>query len=368
MKVFFITIALGFIVFSCESRQYFVANVGNPVYKPNQVFHSPEDLSNPGFSHIIEKYKLDTIFHGETDEFKRILLLRNWIKSVITINDTGDPYPGGGYAEGILDAALSGQGFHCGHFMTVQNGIMNAYGYVTRCLGAGPGVLGTEGPDGHHGINEVWSNQFSKWVLSDAKYNHHFEKKGIPLSALEVREEYLKNKASDVTLAQGPDRKAIEFNEEVQRSKEQFARTYTWITWMENGDYFSSWPDHTGLVVMYEDDFYRNNTWIRDGKPCWIYANIEDILLVQNRDLIEWTPNTIKSEVIIKGSTAVIKLTSDTPNLKEYQMKVSPTGDWIKVDEAFNLDLKEKKYKLTFRAINLAGVTGPGHKVIIDSK
>lgn len=43
--------------------------------------------------------------------------------------------------------------------------------YVTRCLGAGPGVKG--GPDGHHGVNEIWSNKFSKWYLSGAKYNHH---------------------------------------------------------------------------------------------------------------------------------------------------------------------------------------------------
>ena len=35
--------------------------------------------------------------------------------------------------------------------------------------------------DGHHGINEIWSNKYNKWFLSDAKYNHHFEKDGIPL-------------------------------------------------------------------------------------------------------------------------------------------------------------------------------------------
>ena len=44
----------------------------------------------------------------------------------------------------------------------VQNGILNAYGYVTRPLGAGPGVEG--GPDGHHGINEVWLNDHQKSI------------------------------------------------------------------------------------------------------------------------------------------------------------------------------------------------------------
>lgn len=368
MKAIFITLTLGFILFSCESRQYFVTEVENPVYKVNEAFRSSEDLSNPGFSHLIEKYQLDTIFHGETDEFRRILLLRHWMKSVIKINDFGDPYPGGGFAEGILDAALEGQGFHCGHFMKVQNGVMNAYGYVTRCLGAGPGVEGKEESDGHHGINEIWLNQFNKWVLFDAKYDHHFEKDGIPLSALDVRDEYLKNKAANVTLVQGPDRKAIEYNEEVQVTKEQFARTYTWITWHENGDYFSSWPEHAGRVVMFEDDFYRNNTWIRDGAPCWIYTNMGEVLLIQNRDRIEWTPNTIASEVAIEGTSASIKLTSDTPNLKEYQVKKSPPGEWEKVEKTYVMDLRENKYQLAFRAVNLASVSGPEHVIIIDSK
>ncbi len=368
MKAILIIIGLIMLTFSCGRRQYFVAEVKNPVTKSNAVFQSMEDLSNPGFSHLIEKYQLDTIFHGESDEFRRILLLRNWIKSVIEINDHGDPYPGGGYAEGILDAALEGQGFHCGHFMTVQNAVMNAYGYVTRCLGAGPGVQGMEGPDGHHGINEIWLNQFNKWVLSDAKYNHHFEKNGIPLSALEVRDEFLKNRAADIVLAQGPDRNIIDFNDEVNRSKEQFAQTYTWITWQGNGDYFSAWPEHAGMVVMFEDDFYTENIWVRDGKPCWIYANMEVIQLIKDRDLIEWTPNTIATEVTIDGTSATIKLNSDTPNLKEYQIKRSPLSEWETVHEIYKLDLQEKKYELIFRTVNLASVTGPEHKVEIDSK
>jgi hypothetical protein len=46
----------------------------------------------------------------------------------------------------------------------------------------------------------------TKWFLSDAKYNSHFEKNGIPLSGLEVREEYLKNKAADIVRVKGPAR------------------------------------------------------------------------------------------------------------------------------------------------------------------
>jgi hypothetical protein len=252
--------------------------------------------------------------------------------------------------------------------MVVQNGIMNAYGYLTRALGAGPGIQGVEGPDWHHGINEIWVNQFNKWILSDAKYDHHFEKEGIPLSALEIRDEYLKNKGSDILLVKGPERRSIEFDEEVQTAKDSFAITYTWITWQEHGDFFSAWPDHDGKVVMYEDDFYRNNIWVRDGKPCWIYDHMDEIILVRERDRIEWTPNTISAQVNIEGNNASIRLVSGTPNLKDYQVRESSSGEWSPTQESFSLDLKKKKHELGFRAVNLAGVAGPEHRVIIDSE
>lgn len=108
---------LGIFIISCNEKEYHVVEVKNPA------FNYSEDLSSPKFQKLINKYQLDTNFHGETDEFKRILLLRHWIKTVIKIEDFGGPYHGGGYVEGILDAALEGAGFHCGHFMKVQNGI-----------------------------------------------------------------------------------------------------------------------------------------------------------------------------------------------------------------------------------------------------
>jgi hypothetical protein len=365
VKPLFITISI-LLTLSCSSKEYFLVEVKNPVYKPNTVFIGSEDLTSPKFNHLIEKYQLDTIFHGETDELKRILLLRNWIKTVIKINDFGDPYPGGGYVEGILDEAIKGQGFHCGHYMKVQNGIMNAYGYVTRTLGAGAGVKG--GPDGHHGINEIWLNSYNKWFLSDAKYDHHFEKNGIPLSALEVRDEYLKNKAADIIKVKWPARTPIDADPETGTKRERSAQTYTWIAFHANNNMFTVWPDHDEVNIMYEDDFFRNNTWIWGDKPHWAYDQPGYLIQVKDRDVIEWTPNTIASKTTINGNKAHIELRSDTPNLKEYQIKNSLSGDWQKVDQAIDLELKEKSYELSFRAVNLANVSGPEHRVVFESK
>ncbi len=369
-----LVILLSLMLFNCsEKKALSVDHRGNPPVKKNTAFKGFEDLSSPKFQALKDKYQLDTIFHGEQDEFRRMLLLRNWIRGVVHISDYEPNYPGDGYPEKILDAALKGQGYHCGHYMIVQNAVMNSYGYVTRCLGAGPGVKG--GPDGHHGINEIWSNKYQKWFLSDAKYNHHFEKNGIPLSALEIRDEYLKNKVADVVLVKGPDRTPIETDgvanakgKMVQHSKADFAQTYTWIEWESYNDRYTNWPesgDHVSILNMYEDDYFKNNQWIWDGKPHWAYGT-EFMKRISDRNAIEWTPNTITSDVKIEGDVAHIQLESETPNLKSYQMKALPDGEWKDVPSSLEVQVSSDKSENVFRAVNLAGVPGPEHKIIIS--
>ena len=348
--------------------------VDNIDFIQNTVFVSGEDLSSPKFRALRDKYQLDTIYHGEHDEFQRILLLRNWIRSKIKVSDFEDFYPGDGYAEGILDAALKGNGFHCGHYMIVQNAVMNAYGYVTRCLGAGPGVKG--GPDGHHGMNEIWLNQYKKWFLSDAKYNHHFEKNGIPLSALEVRDEYLKNKAADIVLVKGPERSPIPGDkvannkgEMIVWTKERFAQTYTWLEWESSNNRFTAWPgnsDELSKLNMLADAYFKDHTWIWDDKPHWAY-NTEFMIKVPERKSIEWTPNVVASWVNINGNIARIKLRSNTPNLKTYQVKDQSGDVWKNISDSLEIKLENERNEFLFRAVNLAEVSGPEHKIIITN-
>jgi hypothetical protein len=342
---------------------YHQVAVDNPAFIADTAFAGYEDISAAKFRTLKEKYQLDTIFHGETDELKRILLIRHWIRNHIQIDNIG-PYPGDGSAESILDEAIRGHGFHCGHYMVVQNAIMNAYGYVTRCLGAGEGT-----PDfleGHHGINEIWLNGYHKWFLSDAKYDYHFEKNNIPLSALEVRQAYLDNKAASITLVKGPDRVPTESYPELNnRPKELFARIYTWISWEKYNNRYSIWPNDSSDIVMYQDDYLKTHTWIRDGKPHWAY-HTKYLHLVPDRKSIEWTPNTIASKADIEGNRVTISLESNTPNFKTYQVKDLPDSEWKNIPAVVDLELKNDKNRLVFRAVNTAGIAGPVHTVAIE--
>jgi len=376
-----LSIALVLLMVSCETKKPFhEAKVDNPEFIPDTAFISFEDLSSPKFKLLKQTYQLDTIFHGEKDELKRILLIRDWINKHIKIDNYG-PYSGNGSVESILHEASKGHGYHCGHFTAVQNAILNAYGYVARCLLADIGVpVDLIEGGGHHAINEVWLNSYHKWFLSDAKYNCHFEKNGVPLSALEIRDEYFKNKAVDITLVKGPDRIPTEFYQELKnrskrelqsRSKQLFASIYTWLSWGKFNNRYSNWPKtNTDYMVVYEDDYFKNHTWLWDGKPLWAY-NTEYMNRVKERKSVEWTPNTIASKVTVEGSNARIELTSNTPNLKTYQMRAmfgngaAATG-WQDVTNVVELDLINDTNKIFFHVVNLAGVAGPEHTIIIE--
>jgi len=370
-----LAVPLVMLILSCTAPKFHEVKVDNPEFIPDTAFVSFEDLSSSKFKTLKETYQLDTIFHGEKDEMKRILLMRDWINKHIKINNDG-PYPGDGSVESILDEASKGNGFHCGHFTAVQNAIMNAYGYVARCLLADIGVpVDLIEGGGHHAINEIWLNSYNKWFMSDAKYNCHFEKKGIPLSALEIRDEYFKNKGLYITLVKGPNRIPTGFYQELKdsskrelesRGKELFARIYTWLSWGKYNNRYANWPKtKTDYMIVYEDDYFKNHTWLWDGKPLWAY-NTEYMNRVKDRKAIEWTPNTIASKVSITGTEARIELYSITPNLKTYQMKEMPDGNWKDVSNAVEVALKKDKNEIVFRTVNLAGVTGPEHKIIIE--
>ena len=366
-RTFISAIVIVFLVVNCSPRKPFqVVNVENPVFNADTAFVAFEDLSNPKFAALKQKYQLDTIFHGETRELNRILLIRNWINAHIKIDNYG-PYPGDGSVESILDEALKGHGFHCGHYSAVQNAILNGYGYVSRCLLADVGVpVGLVEGEGHHAINEVWLNTFHKWFLSDAKYDYHFEKNGIPLSALEVRDAYLKNKAADITLVKGPKRTVTETYPSLNnRSKEKFARIYTWLSWGRYNNRYSNWPNtNTDFMLVYDDDYFKHHVWLWDGKPLWAY-NTGYMSRITDRRAIEWTPNTISSKVSIEGDQATIRLRSVTPNLQSYQQEELPGGDWKNILSTIVFKLKSNENEMRFRTINKAGVTGPEHKIII---
>jgi hypothetical protein len=166
----------------------------------------------------------------------------------------------------------------------------------------------------------------------------------------------------------GPDRTPIDFYPDPDnRSKENFARIFTWIAWFKQNDIYSNWDNGISYLIMYEDEYFRTHKWIRaDGKPHWAYGT-KYLSLIKDRKELYWTPNTITSKVTINTHTAKVELNSITPLFKSYQMKEQPDGDWKVVSNTVEIELEKGNNEMWFRIVNLANVAGPEHKVIITN-
>jgi hypothetical protein len=355
----------GVILFLCitlmPQNMTAIAGSLNPEYRTNEIFPAYESFHHPRVQKLRQKYRLDVLIEKEDDEFRRILLLRHWIHSKLRIDDD-NPTPVRMDTFEILDAAAQGGRFHCVHASIVLHAVLNSYGYVARRLGVGPGLTG-EDFDGHHGTNEVWVNTLAKWVAVDAKYDLHFEKNGLPLSALEIRDELWRNQARDVRPAFGLER----LPNDPRMDGPFWGRwatpvIYHWCSWETNTNRFTAYPAApTSTLVMYSDKIFRKNTWYRDGKPHWAY-NTPYLIIVERRDWIYWTPNVIRSKVNRNKDKILIQLISFTPNLKTYQMS-SATGEWIDCPDLLKISPADTGERMSFRAMNEFGVAGPVHRI-----
>jgi len=158
----------------------------------------------------------------------------------------------------MLDAAVDGGEFYCSHYSKFLMDAATAIGMKARKI-----IIDTKhglnDEEMHHSIDEIWSPKHKKWVVVDAMGDIHFEKDGIPLSALEVRTEYLKNGARDIEGVIGKNKERIKYN-----GTEKGFHTpsnYFWIgVYTDNGKNMLSSP-----VLLFVDEFNKNDKWYRGG-------------------------------------------------------------------------------------------------------
>jgi hypothetical protein len=344
--------------------KYVVRDSGNPALRPSQLFFRFEDIASPPFQKLRREFDFAGAVAGVDDEFRRILLLRHWIFTTLK-KDFSRPDPPHD-AISILRQGPSGGPFECSHAMIVQNAVMNAMGYVTRCLNAGPGgEENTYLAAGNHGINEIWSNQHSKWILSDAEFDGHFEKAGAPLSALEIRDEFLRNQARDVALVVGPERR------KAQPQLLFSPHCYRFVAFEPANDHHTQSGWTSSALIVWEDDYFKTHSWYRwvepDGgkAPLHWAQRSNSFLRVAHREWIEWTPNVTTVRAQIREGAAQVRLFSETPYFDCYQVR-APGGVWERCAAAPEIKLEAAVVEREFRSLNSAAVSGPVARLRIE--
>lgn len=337
------------------------ATVAGPRFHAPELFQGFEDYYHPRIKKLREEYELDKIVAGEPNEFRRILKLRHWLHGRWSF-DFNQEFKGDAFA--ILAKAKTGSGFNCAHSMTVQQAVLSAMGYVARYVQVDRNHEDV-GRSMHHGVNEVWSNDYAKWVLLDAQYDIHFESAGVPQSALELHEAVRADGGRGIVMVRGVERREVPMApKDGPQAHEATVRSYWWVCYPQRQNPFTQ-PHFAARErhVIFDNEAFRKTTWYRGNDKVsvkhWAYA-AKAFVPTTDRTQIEWTPGVPDLRVRRAAPTELeVEIRSATPNFEAYVVRLNGGEPLPSEDGRLRWKLKPGANTLQVRSRNLFGVEGP---------
>lgn len=94
-------------------------------------------------------------------------------------------------------------------------------------------------------------------------YNLHFEKKGIPLNALEIRDEYLKNGGEYIKGIVRNNKKTISYNEKSKGF--DTPSNYFWFFVSLRNNFFEQPGLYDTKALLWIDNYNKNKIWYMSG-------------------------------------------------------------------------------------------------------
>jgi hypothetical protein len=334
--------------------------LAEPVPARSRYTFTSLEYEDPYLVELREKYHLKKIIAKATDEWTAQQLLKEWVYRRIP---GGQPESSPNSALEILERASKGEQFYCTYYAITYVECAQALGWQARKIGVDrkhPG--GYQLGSSHHGVAEVWSNQFCKWILMDSQSNLHFEKDGVPLNAYEIRAEWIGNQGKNVDHVVGAPPHTFEKNPAMVWSvpdSDEIA-TYYWL-YVQDSALVSS-PDSQFLLL--EDEHNAGEIWFQNDGELG-HSQFHNAYL-KNRfeptDRIEdlyWSVGIVEADVAeVRSGRIQLQLDTYCPNFANYQVTIDG-ATWKETDSVYQWDLKTGWNTLGLRTVNRAGVTGP---------
>ncbi|MHC4740082.1 MAG: hypothetical protein ACYS9Y_14330 [Planctomycetota bacterium] len=309
-----------------------------------------------------ERYNLNDLVKGAENEWEGQLALKHWVNSRIT---NGSPTVDAIHAVDILKYAAEGKEFWCTFYAITYIECAQALGWQARkvCLDIDHGLEGGPGSQ-HHGAAEVWSNYYRKWVFIDPQSDLHFEKDGLPLSAWEIRGEWLRNEGTDVDHVVG-----MPFERELKNPAIVWWKLpdrdetglFFWLIYYDN---YATWDEESPSKWLFPQDIaHSGKKWYQGGEKRHLHAGYEKKLFLPTEriDDVYWTVGVVEASVAGVGwGEIILSLDSYCPEFSSYEVNIDGDG-WGKVADSCRLTwpLKKRTNILSVRTVNKGGVRGP---------
>ncbi len=300
-----------------------------------------------------EQYDLDQVVAGCATEMERFVALRDWCRHTAPRGwDSGrtdwcPPFD----ALVILETNQEPRALcMCTHYTTLMVETAAALGYVGRHV-----ILD------HHCVAELWCNDLRKWVLMDTgnsedpERNCHFEHKGVPLNALEIRRLWRQGRTRDIQVIY-PRRPPITgdtLQPQEQCSFEGYRRfgaalRNNFLDTPFPGELTHGWGSYfCDAYLWWEDEAVPREspeyglTSNRPGDYYWALNETRITLLATDR------PDVL-----------TVELRTDTPNFEAFEVRMGD-GDWRDAESNFEWRVPGGRAAIEARSRNCFGIRGP---------
>jgi sulfur relay (sulfurtransferase) complex TusBCD TusD component (DsrE family) len=334
--------------------------------RATSLFFVHEQYDTPQLAELRSQYDFDEALEAGLSELEQIFLLKDWVFNAIDFRVN--------FAMAELRNSLQilelsqekGVNFHCSQMAAVYMQTAVAMGWTARYLF----MRNTAAEE--HATNEIWSNELAKWVFIDATWNLHLEKDGVPLSALEIRREWLRNSAKDLDYVYGAGDTEVRYTYRdfpIKRSDnrawllwpiDELFVAYTYeMAYVTRNDFFSHGDGSGGHVwdhlVILKDEVNANDTsWAFRGRPS--ATNMQELYPAINRV-------DVYSDKLGAGMVAlrfdVFGRYSDTPNFQDFLIQIGSRPWRAQKGAGFVLVGAERYERVRVRVRNKFGVLGP---------
>jgi len=299
------------------------------------------------------QYKLDEVVAEGKTELERFVLLREWARfSAPKGWDAGSarwvpPWD----ALVLLETNKKPIALcMCTHYSTIFTQCALALGYNARQV-----ILD------HHCVAEVWSNQFQKWILMDTgnsgdpTLNCHFEKDGVPLSALELRRLWKAGREAEIDVVYTPPRGRIKGDQLKDKNQCGLANFRRFAIPFRNNHLVTPFP---GELEHGEASYYADvYLWWEDG-PVPVESPEYGNTSCRPGDFY-WTLN--KTAIVLQETDAPdaldVALWTVTPNFRHFIVSVDG-GEWRQRPASFTWKFHEGENTLRVKSVNGFGAEG----------
>lgn len=321
-----------------------------------------DSFENPNLKELRTRHGLDAVVAPGKDEFERQILLLDWTHR--QFKKFGHPSKDVRGALEILRAVDEGHTFFCSQYAQVLVSASASLGWVDRplALRRHQGVNRVGGST-EHSVTEIWSNQHRKWVMLDPTSDMYVERDGVPLDAVEIRQEWFYRGGTDLVFVVGKERKRYR-----KADLPIFLRRFDGF-----GDltFEPDEPDKYGFTA-----FIPNTDLMDSGFDYGGMFIVKDALCEGTKWHIRTVPAAPATDPYFPIGQAALALSAEggkiraslktlTPNFKRFEIRLDG-GDWSATGDAFIWNVAAGPNRLEARTLNQFGVTGPVSTAVLE--